>query len=248
MDPSRWYQPPFRTPHHTASAVALIGGGSSPRPGEVSLSHRGVLFLDELPEFPRRALEVLREPLESGTVSIVRAKQRCSFPARFQLVAAMNPCPCGYSGDAERSCRCASAQLQRYQQRISGPLLDRIDLQVAVPRISPERMIGSEGRGEASSAVAARVAAARSHQLVRGTTNAELSPTALEQYCSLGNAEQHCLRRAAERLRLSSRACHRVLRVARSIADLANDDRVRKHHLQEALSYRMDIAEHSSPI
>ena len=248
MELSRWHQPPFRTPHHTASAVALIGGGSSPRPGEVSLAHRGVLFLDELPEFPRRVLEVLREPLESGSVSIARAQRRCTFPARFQLVAAMNPCPCGYSGDAERACRCAGEQLRRYHQRISGPLLDRIDLQVTMPRIAPERMIGREGRGEASAAVAARVAAARRHQHRRGATNAELSPEGLERHCQLGDGERRCLTRAAERLRLSSRAYHRVLRVARSIADLEAAPTVRERHLQEALSYRLDMEERGATL
>ncbi len=248
VEPLHWHQPPFRTPHHTSSAAAMIGGGSTPQPGEVSLAHHGVLFLDELPEFPRRVLEVLREPLESGAVSIARAKRRCNFPARFQLVAAMNPCPCGYRGDAERSCRCGSAQLRRYSQRISGPLLDRIDLQVDLPRINPEQMLGSGAGIESSAEVAARVSEARRRQHTRNATNAELSPAALEQYCQLGAGERRCLALAAERMRLSSRACHRVLRVARSIADLEAVATVRQHHLQEALGYRLALEEHSATL
>ncbi len=234
---AHWRQRPFRTPHHTASAVALVGGGSSPRPGEISLAHQGVLFLDELPEFDRRVLEVLREPLESGQITISRAARQAEFPARFQLVAAMNPCPCGYLGDPSGRCRCTSEQIQRYRQRISGPLLDRIDLQVDVPRLLPQDLQGPPG--EFSTEVRKRVVIARDHQLARqGVCNAQLAGIAMDRHCHLRPPEQQLLRHAMERLRLSARAYHRVLRVALTIADLDSSVQIEAPHIGEALGYR----------
>jgi magnesium chelatase family protein len=228
---------PFRSPHHSASASALVGGGSLPRPGEVSRAHRGVLFLDELPEFERRVLEVLREPLETGQVTIARAARSETFPARFQLVAAMNPCPCGYLGGAR--CNCSGESVRRYQARISGPLLDRIDLQVAVPPVEQAALFAVEADGEPSRAVAARVARARERQLARqGRLNCELDVGALKQACALTAMGETLLGDAMERLGLSARALHRVLRVARSVADLAGDRIVDTPHVAEALGYR----------
>ncbi|MGA7800661.1 MAG: ATP-binding protein, partial [Gammaproteobacteria bacterium] len=223
-------------PHHTASAAALVGGGSHPRPGEISLAHHGVLFLDELPEFDRRVLEVLREPLESGRIVISRAARQAEFPARFQLVAAMNPCPCGYYGDPDGRCRCSPDQIQRYRGRISGPLLDRIDLQIEVPRPAWEELQGPPG--EASAVVRRRVEAARTRQQARGTVNGELQGEALTEHCTLSPADRRLLRQALERLHLSARAYHRILRVARTVADLDDADRIATHHLTEAIQYR----------
>jgi magnesium chelatase family protein len=235
--PALWRQRPFRAPHHTASAVALVGGGSHPRPGEISLAHHGVLFLDELPEFDRRVLEVLREPLETGQITISRAARQAEFPARFQLVAAMNPCPCGYLGDVSSRCRCAPEQIQRYRQRISGPLLDRIDLQVEVPRL-PARALQA-APGEDSATVRARVTAARELMLARqGDCNARLSGDDLERHCALGDRERELLHQALERLNLSARAYHRILRVARTLADMDAAARIGARHLGEALAYR----------
>ena len=235
--PELWRQRPFRAPHHSASAVALVGGGSHPRPGEISLAHHGVLFLDELPEFDRKVLEVLREPLESGAITISRAARQAEFLAHFQLVAAMNPCPCGYLGDPSGRCRCTPDQVQRYRQRISGPLLDRIDLQVEVPRLPPQELQGDPG--EASVHVRKRVCAARAVQTVRqGDCNARLSGAALDHHCRLRAHEQQLLRQALERLQLSARAYHRILRVARTIADLDGAERIEGAHLGEALGYR----------
>ena len=234
---SQWRQRPYRAPHHTASAVALVGGGSCPRPGEISLAHHGVLFLDELPEFDRKVLEVLREPLENGQITISRAARQAEFPARFQLVAAMNPCPCGYYGDPSSRCRCSTDQIQRYRQRISGPLLDRIDMQIDVPRLSADELQGPPG--EASSAVHARVVAAHARQMQRqGISNSRLQGKALDTYCSLAAADAQLLHRAMEKLRLSARAYHRILRVARSIADLDGAADIAAQHLTEALGYR----------
>jgi len=239
IDLARWREPPFRSPHHTASGVALVGGGSHPRPGEISLAHNGVLFLDELPEWDRRVLEVLREPLESGRITISRAARQAEFPARFLLVAAMNPCPCGYAGDVSGRCRCSAESVARYRGRISGPLLDRIDLQVAVARPAAAELRHDAPEGESSTAVAERVRAARQRQLQRaGLANARLGPDDLVRHCALGAAEQTLLDRAIDRLQLSARAAHRSLRVARSIADLAGEGRVGVSHLAEALSYR----------
>ncbi len=239
LDPARWRQRPFRAPHHSASAIALVGGGSPPRPGEVSLAHNGVLFLDELPEWDRRALDMLREPLESGTVTVSRAGRSAEFPARFQLVAAMNPCPCGWAGDPAGSCNCAPEAVQRYLARISGPLLDRIDLQVAVPRLSP-RMLGPDAPpGESSAQVRERVARARAVQLARdGRLNAHLDQAGMERSCRLSPCDRRMLEDAAERLRFSARSVHRVLRVARTIADLAGSEDIDIRHLAEALGYR----------
>lgn len=233
-----WMRRAFRAPHHTASAVALVGGGSVPRPGEVSLAHHGVLFLDELPEYDRRVLEVLREPIESGRITISRAARQAEFPARFQLVAAMNPCPCGHAGDPGGRCRCTPDMVARYQSRISGPLLDRIDLKLEMPRVNHAELRGSTP-GETSAAVRARVCAARDRQLARsGKPNAWLNNRETERDCSLGGHEHALLDRAVERLGLSARAYHRVLRVARSIADLAGSLRIEDIHLTEAIQYR----------
>ena len=239
LDPARWRQRPFRSPHHTASAVALVGGGAQPRPGEISLAHHGVLFLDELPEWDRRALEVLREPLESGVVTISRAARQCEFPARFQLVAAMNPCPCGWAGDPSGRCRCSAEAIARYRGRISGPLLDRIDLQIEVPRLPPSDLRPDAPAGESSAVVAARVEAARTVQMARaGKPNAQLGQSDTMQTCLLAPRDQLLLEQAVEALQLSARSMHRILRVARTIADLAGSDAIRTPHLTEAIGYR----------
>jgi magnesium chelatase family protein len=240
LDPTRWRERPFRSPHHTASGVALVGGGSNPRPGEVSLAHLGVLFLDELPEFDRRVLEVLREPLESGQIHISRAARQASFPARFQLVAAMNPCPCGYLGDESGRCRCTADQVARYRARISGPLLDRIDLQVEVPRLAAECLnSAAPNDAEPSAAVRARVEQARARAKVRaGKPNAALGPAEIERHCPLEGTGRALLTQALQRLALSARAYHRILKVARTIADLADSERITPVHLSEAIGYR----------
>ncbi|MBK1732644.1 YifB family Mg chelatase-like AAA ATPase [Thiococcus pfennigii] len=240
FDPRRWRVRPFRAPHHTASGVALVGGGTSPRPGEVSLAHLGVLFLDELPEFDRRVLEVLREPLESGRIHISRAAHQAEFPARFQLVAAMNPCPCGYLGDDSGRCRCSAEQVARYRARVSGPLLDRIDMHVEVPRLPTAQLGAPDGAaGETSAAVRARVVAARARQLARGgKANGDLGPPEVERFCRLDEEGRRLIRRAADRLGLSARAYHRILKVARTIADLAASESLAAAHLSEAIGYR----------
>ena len=229
---------PYRAPHHTASAAALVGGGSVPRPGEISLAHQGVLFLDELPEFDRRVLEALREPLESGLIHISRAARQAEFPARFQLVAAMNPCPCGFHGAASGKCRCTPDQVARYRQRISGPLLDRVDLQIEVPAL-PSADLQGAADGESSALVAARVSAARERQLARqGRPNARLTTRETDQYCQPDTAGAALLKQALTRLNLSARAYHRVLRVARSIADLGGSAAIAPAHVAEAVQYR----------
>lgn len=241
VDPAHWRQRPFRAPHHTASAVALVGGGSYPRPGEISLAHNGVLFLDELPEFSRHVLDVLREPLESGQIMISRAARQSCFPAQFQLVAAMNPCPCGYAGDARQRCKCTPDQVQRYRSRISGPLLDRIDLSVEVPRVPLTELGAPRGEHDEDSAtVRARVMRARHYALQRaGRANAEINSRELERDCALGPAERRWFEAALERLGLSARAYHRTLRVARTIADLdGGAGLLERSHLAEALQYR----------
>jgi magnesium chelatase family protein len=231
-------QRPVRCPHHTASAVALVGGGSPPRPGEISLAHGGLLFLDELPEFPRAALEALREPLETGRITISRAARQASFPARFQLVAAMNPCPCGWYGAPAatgRACRCTPEAVARYQGKLSGPLLDRIDLQVDV-RAAPAAELLALPDGESSAAVAARAAAARERALIRqGEPNARLEAGAIDRHCALDDNATRFARSAAETLGWSGRRLHRTLKVARTIADLAGADTVGTLHLAEAL-------------
>ena len=239
LDLARWRQRPFRAPHHTASAVALVGGGADPRPGEISLAHHGVLFLDELPEWSRHALEVLREPLESGSVSISRAARHCDFPARFQLVAAMNPCPCGWAGDPSGRCLCNDEMIRRYRHRLSGPLLDRIDLHVEVPRLPPTALRPEAPGGEASERVRARVVAARALQLARaGAANAHLDQGQTQAHCRLAPRDTAVLERAVDSLQLSARSLHRILRVARTIADLADSAGIETPHLTEAIGYR----------
>ena len=233
------FQRPFRSPHHSATAAALVGGGSRPRPGEISLAHGGVLFLDELPEFSRHCLEVLREPMESGEITIARASHRITYPARFQLVAAMNPCPCGFLGDTERPCRCTPDQIQRYRARVSGPLLDRIDLHVQVGRIPPGDLLTPRYTGETSAVVQERVCRCRVRQDQRqGIANAQLPPEKLASVCLLGDKEKSSLESAARRMHLSGRGLHRTLRVARTIADLDDSDAIGMAHLSEALAYR----------
>lgn len=239
LDPARWRERPYRAPHHTASAVALVGGGAQPRPGEISLAHHGVLFLDELPEWDRRALEVLREPLESGVVTISRAARQNEFPARFQLVAAMNPCPCGWAGDPSGRCRCGGDAVRRYRARISGPLMERIDLHVEVPRLPPSDLRPDAAPGESSAAVRERVTQARSVQQRRcGKPNAQLSQAEMGETCRLDARDQRLLENAVEALQLSARSMHRILRVARTIADLAGSEAILSPHLTEALGYR----------
>jgi magnesium chelatase family protein len=233
-----WAVRPTCAPHHTASAVALVGGGSPPRPGEISLAHRGVLFLDELPEFPRAALEALREPLESGTITIARAAQRAEFPARFQLVAAMNPCPCGYLGSSLRACRCSPDQVSRYQGKLSGPLLDRIDLHVEVGALAADELINTPP-GETTASIRLRVAAARECAMARqGNTNQALSGKAIDEQCQLDDPAAKFLNTAAARLGWSGRSIHRCLKVARTIADLAGAAKVQVTHVAEAVQYR----------
>ena len=233
-----WRRRPFRSPHHTASAMALVGGGARPRPGEISLAHNGVLFLDELPEFDRGVLEVLREPLESGHIVISRAARQSEFPARFQLVAAMNPCPCGHLGDAAATCRCTPDRVAAYRGRISGPLLDRIDLHVEVPRVAPEE-IASAAASETSAKAARRVASARVRQLERqGRSNNRLEGDAVLECTRADAPSLALLGTAMQRLALSARAYHRVLRVARTIADLAGEECVRPGHVAEAITFR----------
>jgi len=244
FDPACWRQRPVRAPHHSASAVALVGGGSPPRPGEISLAHGGVLFLDELPEFPRSALEALREPLESAQITISRAARQARFPAAFQLVAAMNPCPCGWLGArvAAHVCRCTPEQVARYQGRLSGPFIDRIDLQVEVAAVPPQELL-AQPAGEASAAVAARVALAAQRQRSRqGVANAALQGSAIDEHAALDAAVRQFLDQAATRLGWSGRGVHRALKVARTIADLAGADRVDVVHVAEAMQYRRALA------
>jgi magnesium chelatase family protein len=233
---------PFRAPHHTISAAGLVGGGAAPRPGEVSLAHHGVLFLDELPEFPRHVIEALRQPMEERRLTVSRAQGTLSFPANFMLIAATNPCPCGFYGDTRRSCLCSSAEVHRYRRRISGPLLDRIDLQVEAPALDPTELRGARS-GESSTAVRRRVTAARARQLERFAgrgifSNARMSPRELRRYCSLDADGERVLDAAVERLSLSARSHGRVLRIARTIADLAGESQIRASHVAEAVQYR----------
>jgi magnesium chelatase family protein len=238
FDTANWGHRPFRAPHHTASAIALVGGGSYPRPGEISMALHGVLFLDELPEFDRKVLEVLREPLESGRISVSRAARQAEFPAEFQLVAAMNPCPCGYLGHPAGRCRCTPDQVARYRRKISGPLLDRIDLQVEVPDV-PQEELTRAAAGEPSEAIRARVASARARQLKRqGRSNATLGTRDVDRHCAPDDNGATLLKQAISRLGLSARGYHRVLKVARTIADLAAMRAVAAAHVAEAIQYR----------
>ena len=233
-----WRARPFRSPHHTASGVALVGGGSAPKPGEISLAHNGVLFLDELTEWQRNTLEVLREPLESGRIVISRAARYAEFPARFQLVAAMNPCPCGYAGDPAARCQCSSEQVRRYRGRVSGPLLDRIDIQIEVPRVPQAQLRGGDAP-ESSGIVRARVIAARNRALARaGKPNSQLSNSEVERDCKMSERDHVLLDRLVERMGLSARAYHRILKLARSIADLAGAEHIAALHLSEAVALR----------
>jgi magnesium chelatase family protein len=246
FNPERFGHRVFRAPHHTASGVALVGGGSVPRPGEVSLAHNGVLFLDELPEFERGVLEVLREPLEIGKITISRAARRADFPAKFQLIAAMNPCPCGYLGHAVRQCRCTPEQVARYQGKISGPLLDRIDIHMAVPALAEGELLQATDlasqRGEASGDVAKRVAVARSIAYQRqGCANAALEGALLEEHAALDEAAKQLLQAAMTKLGLSARATHRIIRLARTLADLVEQPAIRSSDIAEAIQYRRGL-------
>lgn len=240
FDPADWGRRPFRAPHHTASGVALVGGGAGPMPGEITRAHHGVLFLDELPEFDRRVLEVLREPLEAGRITISRAARQADFPARFQLVAAMNPCPCGYAGDASGRCHCTPDAIARYRRRISGPLLDRIDMHIPVARVPRAQLLADDTRpAEASAAVRARVAGARERALARhGRPNALLGPGEVERDCRPDAEGRALLEQAMARLQLSARAYHRILKLARTIADLAGSRCVGAPHVAEAVGLR----------
>lgn len=238
FDVGKWKQRPYRSPHHTASAVALVGGGSQPRPGEISMAMHGVLFLDELPEFGRSVLEVLREPLESGRIVVSRAARQVEFPAHFQLVAAMNPCPCGYLGHYLGRCRCTPDQVARYRARISGPLMDRIDIQIELPAVAEADIAGKQS-GESSATVRERTGKAREMQLTRqGKINAMLSVKETGQYCTPDSDGERLVRSALTRLGLSARAYHRVLRLSRTIADLAGAEQVNAQHVGEAIQYR----------
>lgn len=238
FDLNNWKRRPYRAPHHTASAVALVGGGSFPRPGEISLAHHGVLFLDELPEFDRKVLEVLREPLESGHITISRAARQADFPAHFQLIAAMNPCPCGYQGHPNNKCRCTPDQVSRYRAKISGPLLDRIDLHIEVAALKEDELM-QKTASESSAVIAARVACARDKALSRqGKPNNLLSHREIEEHCAPNAACETLLKNAITKLNLSARAYHRILKVARTITDLSMQEHIAPSHVAEAIQYR----------
>jgi len=239
FDIANWKRRPYRSPHHTASGVALVGGGSHPRPGEISLAMHGVLFLDELAEFDRKVLEVLREPLESGKITISRAARQAEFPARFQLIAAMNPCPCGYLGHPSGKCHCTPDQITRYRSKISGPLLDRIDIQIEVPAIPQNELIRQQTTGEKSETIRQRVGKAFQRQHNRqGKTNNQLGVKEIDQFCALDTTSENLLKQAITRLNLSARAYHRILKVARTIADLSGEEKISSQHIAEAIQYR----------
>ncbi|MCY4329269.1 MAG: YifB family Mg chelatase-like AAA ATPase [Endozoicomonadaceae bacterium] len=240
ITPQHLYCRPFRSPHHTASGVAMVGGGSIPKPGEITLAHQGVLFLDELPEFDRKVLEVLRQPMENGKVTISRAARQITFPSQFQLIAAMNPCPCGYYGDKIKSCQCTPLQVQRYQQKISGPLLDRIDMHVQLSRLPAVEILNKKSSAEPSEQVKKRVKAAVELQRNRQSVlNAKLKASHFNQYIPLSAEGKKIMNTATDKLSLSVRVVHRVLRVARTIADLDATDVVNGSHLSEALSFKL---------
>ena len=233
-----WKRRPYRAPHHTASGVALVGGGGNPKPGEISLAHHGVLFLDELPEFSRAVLEVLREPLESGRITISRAARQADFPAQFQLIAAMNPCPCGYLGHANGKCRCTPDQVTRYRGKISGPLMDRIDIQIEVPALLHADLTAT-AQGESSSSIQIRVERAYQCQIARqGKANSQLTTKEIDRLCRTDEAGVALLKQAISRLNLSGRAYHRILKVARTIADLSGLEKISGTHIAEAIQYR----------
>jgi magnesium chelatase family protein len=241
------WERPFRSPHHTASGVAIVGGGTTPRPGEISLAHRGILFLDEFPEFGRSVLENLRQPLEDGVVAVSRAAGTTHFPAKFMLVAAMNPCPCGYATDSTRDCLCTPVQVLKYQKKISGPLLDRIDIHVDVPKLKFEKL-AETAVAERSSNIRARIEAARKRQLERlkdknALTNAEMSSREVREFCAIDTETQTVLKNAVATMHLSARGYYRVLKVARTIADLAGEEAITSHHVGEALQYRPKVGE-----
>ncbi|MBT8439364.1 MAG: YifB family Mg chelatase-like AAA ATPase, partial [Gammaproteobacteria bacterium] len=239
FDIQQWKKRPFRSPHHTASGVALVGGGSKPLPGEISLAHQGVLFLDELTEFDRHTLDVLREPMETGIITISRAARQADFPARFQLIAAMNPCPQGYSCDGKNLCRCTPQQQLKHRNRISAPFLDRIDIHIEVPRIDKQALDNNAPKGEASEQIRKRVLNAYRNQKNRGPRlNAELEVNEVEAFCALQEKEKLLLEKAMDRLKLSARAYHRILKLARTIADLEDSPLIDCNHLTEAISYR----------
>ena len=236
---SNWKRRPFRNPHHTASGVALVGGGSHPSPGEISLAHNGVLFLDELTQFDRHVLDVLREPLETGTIIISRAARQAEFPARFQLIAAMNPCPQGYTCDGKSLCQCTIEQQKRHRSNISAPLLDRIDIHIEVPRLDKSALDSNAPKGESSAQILERVNQAYQRQMQRcGKSNAELNNKEIDQFCQLGDKEKQVLNQAMDKLRLSARAYHRILKLARTIADISENEHIEMPHLAEAITYR----------
>ena len=239
FDPDSWKQRPFRHPHHTASGVALVGGGSIPSPGEISLAHHGVLFLDELTEYDRHVLDVLREPMETGSITISRAARQAEFPASFQLIAAMNPCPQGYSCDGHDLCRCTPEQQRRHRNRISAPLLDRIDIHVEVPKLHISALEQGTPAGESTRSIRQRVVRAYDKQLQRaGKSNAELNSSEVELHCRIQSSDKALLEKAMEKLQLSARAYHRILKLARTIADIDDSDCIQRKHLTEAVSYR----------
>ncbi len=235
---ANWQQRPFRAPHHSASSVAIVGGGSNPRPGEISLAHNGVLFMDELPEFDRRVLEVLREPLESGRVAISRAARQVEFPARFQLAAAMNPCPCGYLGHPGGRCRCTPDQVARYRGKLSGPLMDRLDIQIEVPSLKESELV-VQAHGDSTEIVRARVECARNRQLERqGMSNGQLAGSEIDEHCRIDEVGANLVKQAIVRLNLSARGYHRILKLARTIADLSGNPVISPADLAEAIQYR----------
>jgi len=239
-----FFKRPFRRPHHSASSVSLVGGGSNPKPGEISLSHYGVLFLDELPEFDRKVLEVLREPLESGTINISRINRNAQYPANFQLIAAMNPCPCGYLGSLQKTCQCSVSQIQRYQSKLSGPLLDRIDLHITVPDLPNSFLTNDDNSPEnlSSEIIQKRVIKSQELQINRqGCLNSLLPEKSLKTYCSINNNVKPLLEKAIKIFKLSARAYNRVIKISRTIADINQESEITNIHINEALSYRGDI-------